>query len=130
MQQLKLFSTLIIIFSLSFFSCSDNKKNDSESLIKKKKELAQLIAQKNKLEESINALQNEISKSETGKEDFSKSKLIAVSEVPVQKFEHFIDLRGKIDAENISYITPRGMGGQVKSIFVREGDVVKKGQRL
>ena len=92
--------------------------------------MTQLIAQKNKLEESIKTLQNEISKSDSGNSSSSNSKLIAVSDVAVQKFEHFIDLRGKIDAENISYISPRGMGGQVKSLFVKEGDVVKKGQLL
>jgi len=45
-------------------------------------------------------------------------------------FEHYIQLQGKVDAENISYITPRGMGGQVKAILVKQGDHVQKGQLL
>src|SRR5206468_6448302 len=45
-------------------------------------------------------------------------------------FQHFIDLQGRIDAENISYISPRGMGGQVRQIFVKKGDNVRKGQLL
>lgn len=130
MQQFKFISTLLLSFMLLFSSCSDNKKNDNSSLTEKKKQLAQLVAEKNKLEESINKLQKQISDADTSGGASSNSKLIAVSDVAIQKFEHFIDLRGKIDAENISYITPRGMGGQVKALFVKEGDVVKKGQLL
>ncbi|HEX5667508.1 MAG TPA: efflux RND transporter periplasmic adaptor subunit, partial [Chitinophagaceae bacterium] len=32
--------------------------------------------------------------------------------------------------ENIYYVSPRGMGGQVKEIYVKQGDNVKKGQLL
>jgi RND family efflux transporter MFP subunit len=35
-----------------------------------------------------------------------------------------------VDAENISYISPRGMPGQVKAVFIKQGDMVKKGQLL
>ena len=45
-------------------------------------------------------------------------------------FDHFIELQGKIDAENTSIITPRGAPGQVKAIFVQKGSYVKKGQLL
>ena len=88
MQQLRFISTLLVSVAFLFCSCSDNKKSGSNSLNDKKKELAQLIAQKTKLEESINALQNEISKSDSGNSSSSNSKLIAVSDVAVQKFEH------------------------------------------
>jgi RND family efflux transporter MFP subunit len=40
-------------------------------------------------------------------------------------------LQGKIDALNIANVTPaNGTGGQVKAIYVKKGDVVKKGQLL
>jgi RND family efflux transporter MFP subunit len=39
-------------------------------------------------------------------------------------------LQGKIVTENMYYVSPRGMGGQVKAIYVKQGDVVKKGQLL
>jgi RND family efflux transporter MFP subunit len=35
-----------------------------------------------------------------------------------------------VDAENISYVAPRGQGGYVKQIFVKKGQNVKKGQLL
>ena len=40
------------------------------------------------------------------------------------------ELQGKVDAENISYVSPRGGPGQVKEIYVKKGDFVKKGQLL
>jgi RND family efflux transporter MFP subunit len=129
MQQVRFISTLILSISLFLFSCN-NKDQGNNSVKNKKDQLSKLIAQKNKLDEEIKALQSEISLADSGASDNSKLKLVAVSDVSIQKFQHFIDLRGKLDAENISYITPRGMGGQVKAIFIKEGDVVKKGQLL
>lgn len=129
MQQVRFISTFILTISLFLFSCN-NKDQGKNSVKNKKDQLAKLIAQKNKLDEEIKALQSEISLSDSGASSNSKLKLVAVSDVSIQKFQHFIDLRGKLDAENISYITPRGMGGQVKAIFVKEGEVVKKGQLL
>lgn len=129
MQHLRFISTLILSISFFLFSC--NNKNEGKNSVKNKKDqLAKLIAQKNKLDEDIKELQNELALADSGSSYNSKSKLVSVSDVSVQKFQHYIDLRGKLDAENISYITPRGMGGQVKAIFVKEGDFVKKGQLL
>jgi RND family efflux transporter MFP subunit len=53
---------------------------------------------------------------------------VTTAPVTTQNFQHYIDLMGTVDADNISYITPRGMGGQVKAIYIKEGDFVKKGQ--
>jgi len=57
-------------------------------------------------------------------------KLVSITELVNQDFAHYIELQGKITTENVSYVTPRGMGGQVKAIFVNQGDYVKKGQLL
>jgi len=45
-------------------------------------------------------------------------------------FTHYIELQGRVDAENVSFVTPRGGPGQVKSLFIKQGQVVKKGQLL
>ncbi len=121
---------IILIAALIVFSCKNTNKEDNKLLTEKKSALEKLLSQKNKLDEEIRKLQEEINKLDSNHSSNAKAKLVAVSAVAVQKFDHYIDLRGKIDAENISYITPRGMGGQVKSIFIQEGDVVKKGQLL
>ena len=52
---------------------------------------------------------------------------------PVQQgtFTHYIDLQGRIDATNISYVAPpNGQGGVVTALYVKQGDNVRKGQTL
>lgn len=89
-----------------------------------------MLTEKNKLDTKIQALQEEIFKLDTSSKSGNNICLVALSTVTPRVFDHFIDLRGRIDAEDISYITPRGMGGQVKQIYIKEGDVVHKGQLL
>jgi len=113
-----------------FASCKNAGNNDSKLLVEKKAQLQKLTAQKTKLDADIKKLQDEINLLDTNASRQSKFTLVAVTAVGVQKFDHYIDLRGRVDAENISYISPRGMGGQVKELFIKEGDVVKKGQLL
>ncbi|RYE17893.1 MAG: efflux RND transporter periplasmic adaptor subunit [Sphingobacteriales bacterium] len=75
-------------------------------------------------------MQEEISTLDTSSSNPAKIKLVAIAPVQQKEFSHYIELQGKIDAENISYIAPRGMGGQVKQVLVRQGDRVRKGQLL
>jgi membrane fusion protein (multidrug efflux system) len=130
MKSIKNYFTWMLLLVMIFTACKNAGNNDSKLLVEKKAQLQKLTAEKNKLDESIKKLQDEINLLDTNSTNQSKFTLVAVTPVAVQKFDHYIDLRGRIDAENISYISPRGMGGQVKEIFVREGDNVKKGQLL
>jgi RND family efflux transporter MFP subunit len=119
----------ILTTIITLISCgSKDKKNDV--LAEKKAALDKLIQLKTKTEAEIKSLQDEISKLGGGEINAANLTLVAVTPVAAAPFNHFIDLRGRVDAEDISYVTPRGMGGQVKEIFVKEGDQVKKGQVL
>jgi len=75
-------------------------------------------------------LQNELAKIDTSSSNPAKIKLVALTPVIQQNFDHYINLQGKIDAENISYIAPRGQPGVVRGLFVKQGDLVRKGQLL
>jgi len=130
MKSINNYFTWMLVIAMMFASCKNAGNNDSKILAEKKAQLQKLNTQKAKLDEDIKKLQAEISLLDTNAANQSKFTLVAVTPVGIQKFDHYIDLRGRIDAENISYISPRGMGGQVKEIFVREGDLVKKGQLL
>jgi membrane fusion protein (multidrug efflux system) len=130
MKSINNYFTWILVIAMMFASCKNAGNNDSKILAEKKAQLQKLTADKNKLDDAIKKLQAEISLLDTNAANQSKFTLVAVTAVGVQKFDHYIDLRGRIDAENISYISPRGMGGQVKELYVKEGDNVKKGQLL
>jgi multidrug efflux pump subunit AcrA (membrane-fusion protein) len=56
--------------------------------------------------------------------------LVGTAAITPINFVHYIDLQGHIDAENISYISPRMGAGQIKGLYVKKGDAVKKGQLL
>jgi RND family efflux transporter MFP subunit len=46
-----------------------------------------------------------------------------------ESFRHFIEVNGRLEAEEDAFISPE-MNGQIEGIFVKEGDEVKKGQLL
>lgn len=110
-------------------SCSDSKKEGSAALNDKKAELEKLKKQKSSQDEQIKKLEGEIAKLDTSASK-ATAKLVAVAPVGTQDFKHYIELRGKVDADNISYISPRMGPAQVKAVLVRQGQAVKKGQLL
>lgn len=122
---MKKFLIICVLFTLA--SCADKKENNEISA--KKTELEQLMKERDALSERISKLETDISKmGESAAPE--KSKLVEISELTKSDFAHYIDLQGKIMTEDVYYVTPRGMGGQVKSIYVKQGDRVKKGQLL
>ena len=128
MQTIKL--TAFISLMLLSASCGSSKKEKDSVVTEKKVQLEKLKSDRTTIEEKIKALEADIARLDTGAAKTEKVKLVSVIPVTAQNFQHFIDLQGKIDAENISYISPRGMGGQVRQVFVKKGDNVRKGQLL
>lgn len=122
----------IIIISATFTLMSCGSKSDGNALLNEKKaKLEELKKQQTKVEVDITLLEKEIAKLDTSAGKNEKAKLVALTAVSPAAFTHYIDLQGKVEAVNISYVTPRGgMGGQVKELFVKKGDVVSKGQLL
>src|SRR5580698_9725914 len=97
----------------------------------KKAQLEQLKLQQTKLNDDIEKLEGEIAKTDPASVKKEKTKLVAVDTLATSNFTHYIDLQGRIDALNIATVTPRnGSGGQVKEVYVKQGDLVKKGQLL
>ncbi|MEY4628317.1 MAG: hypothetical protein RLZZ595_643 [Bacteroidota bacterium] len=123
---MKQFLIICTLFLLA--ACSGNKE-ENKDVAGKKAELEKLTKERDALSTKIIALEADIQKM-SGNASPEKAKLVEVTELLNQDFAHYIELQGKITTENVSYVTPRGMGGQVKSIYVKEGDNVKKGQLL
>lgn len=123
-------SFLVLALATLAVACGDSKKENAGKLGEKKAELAKLQSESAKLLEQITKLEEEISKLDTGATKVESSKLIAVTAVAPQDFNHYIELQGRVDADDISFVTPRGMGGQVKALYVKQGDMVSKGQLL
>ena len=125
-QYLVLSSLAIMLLS----SCGSNSNENGLVLGEKKAALEKLKSQKATLDEQIKKMEGEIDLLDSTKAGAQKPKLVSVQTLQLASFDHFIELQGRIDAENISIITPRGAPGQVKKIFVQKGSYVKKGQLL
>ena len=62
--------------------------------------------------------------------NYSVSKtIVSVKKVEYEKFEHFTEITGTTKAVQFAFISPE-MSGQIKSIYINEGEKVKKGQLL
>lgn len=119
---------LLSVPMLVAVSCGGS--GDNKDLTKKKEELESLKKDQASLTAKIKKLELDIDKLDTTNAKAEKAKLVVLDTVETAKFTHYIELQGKVDADNISYIAPRGQGGQVRAVYVKEGDFVKKGQLL
>lgn len=122
---MKNFSTLLIGSFILFATACGGDKNSLEA---KQTELANLKKQALELSVNISNVEKEIKTMGGAKAD--KTILVSIDTVQTQVFDHYIELQGKIESESVSYITPRAGGGQVRSLYVKRGDLVKRGQLL
>lgn len=99
-------------------------------LEKKKEELEKLKTEQVETGTRITKLEKEIAKLDTSFKLPEKPKLVVLTPVNSNTFTHYIDLQGKIETENAAIVTPRGQGGQVRALYVKQGDNVRKGQLL
>ncbi len=122
-MQFILKTSLVASLVLTLAACGSSSKDSNASLNDKKAELEKLKTQVKKLE-------GEITKLDTASAKAEKAKLVTLTTIAPENFNHFIDLQGKIESVNISYIAPRNGGGVVRAVYVKRGDKVKKGQPL
>ncbi|MBS1639533.1 MAG: efflux RND transporter periplasmic adaptor subunit [Bacteroidetes bacterium] len=119
-----------IIFTSASITLAACGAKQQGSLAGKKTELEKLQKQQIETADKIKQLQTDIAKLDTSATKNDIAKLVSTTALTTQNFTHYIDLQGRIDADNISYVTPRLGGGQVKELLVKKGDFVKKGQLL
>jgi membrane fusion protein (multidrug efflux system) len=124
--------TVIISASLLLASCGSStvQKESPVGLQEKKARLDSLKSQQGRLEKEISVLQAEIDKQDSTGATREKAKLVALTTLAPTSFTHFIDLQGNVDAVNTSWISPRGTGGVVTQLYVKQGDHVSQGQLL
>ncbi|UXE68528.1 MAG: efflux RND transporter periplasmic adaptor subunit [Chryseotalea sp. WA131a] len=119
----KIYSTLILGTSLAIIlAACGGKSNDKAALLK------ELKAKQTELAKEIKTLEAEVSKSNP-EASTAKSKDVAVAELQPRPFDHYIQTQGAIEAVDNIMVSAKTMGIIVQ-VFVREGDVVTKGQTL
>jgi membrane fusion protein (multidrug efflux system) len=117
--QMPLLTAVLISFMVACNSSgAGDKKAELENLKKQQKELDDKIK---KLEAEVGAADN--------KKPAEKAILVTVTDAAPSTFVHYIELQGKVDAEDNVTITPQ-MPGTIQSVYVVAGQNVKKGQVL
>jgi len=92
----------------------------------KRAELEKLRKEQADVNAKIASLEKELAASDT---TGGKTKLVEVLNVQPDSFYHYIDIQGKVDADQNVTISPQ-MPGSVKALYVKEGDNVSVGQVL
>ena len=122
---MKSFTTYFSIGLLVLAAACGGGDNTIEA---KQKTLAGLKKQALELNAQIVALEKDVEKA--GGASAAKAILVAIDTIQTETFTHYIELQGKVESESVSYITPRAGGGQVRAIYVKRGDRVKRGQLI
>jgi len=113
------FSSIALVIVL-LASCGGGGSKDPAT------ELAALKDQKTKLDTRIAELEKQVSETNPAAK---RVKIVGLSEITVAPFRHYIDLQGKVDA-NESVMATAKMAGSLKRVLVNNGDNVQKGQLL
>ena len=120
----------IAVSLLTAYSCNNGAGNKKGNVAELKANLEKLKNKRSTLDDDIRKLEEQVNKADPEAAALKNIKLVEVQPVSIQEFTHYIDLQGRVDADNISYVTPRGMPAQVKAVYINKGDNVKKGQLL
>lgn len=109
----------ILTTAVILWACGSTAPTDEAG---KRKQLQQLKQQLHTLEQQISALEADLTSGE--KEEVIRIKTTTLAK---QKFEHFIEVTGKVEAEQDVDVSPE-TSGVIKEVLVVEGQKVKKGQ--
>ena len=100
-------------------ACGGNPQDPAQQLAALKEQKAQLDTQISALEKQLGAANGPV----------MRIKTIGVTEVNTGLFRHFIDLQGKVDADESVTATSK-MPGALKRVYVKNGAEVRQGQLL
>jgi membrane fusion protein (multidrug efflux system) len=120
----------IVMIAILLSACGSSKKDSKGELNDKKTELQKLKKEQKDLSGKIATLEADIAKLDPNA-NAGTAKLVTAMPLSTQNFSHYIELQGKVDATNISYVAPpNGQGGVVTALYVTQGQSVRKGQVL
>lgn len=122
--RMKAFSALA--FVLIIVSCTNNTTGDLE---KKKAELEKYQKALNDLKTKIANLEKEIAALDTNSHFSDVSILVETKIIQPEKFEHFFEVSGTVATDDNITLSAEA-AGQIKTIYVKEGQKVSAGQIL
>jgi RND family efflux transporter MFP subunit len=123
---------MTVVAIIIIAGCGSGAKEGKNDLADLKKKLESKKKEKSDAEAEIKSLEEKIAKLDTTARQ-QNQKLVSVSTLTPQNFVHYIELQGKVDADDIVTVMPRttmGLSTHVTAVYVKRGDFVKKGDLL
>ncbi len=118
---MKKITILITALLIVFASCHKSSDNDPQQIRKK---IAYYKTKITEYQQKINQLQKKLPESKN-----VAAVPVHVTVVQYTNFKHYLDVTAKIQPIEDAFVNPK-TNGEVKKIYVKEGDYVKKGQLL
>lgn len=113
-------SGLAVLIAVLIAACGGGPAQDKAA------ELAKLKEQKAALDAKISALEKEVNAANPVAQ---RIRTVGLTEVQSGPFRHYIDMQGKVDADQSVAVTSK-MPGTLTRVLVNNGDQVRKGQLL
>ena len=89
--------------TILFSSCGSSSKETNAAINDKKVALEKLKADKTKLDDQIKKMETDLIKLDPSSSTAQKAKLVSVQTLAPSVFNHFIELQGRVESENISF---------------------------
>ena len=122
----------LIAITLLLVSCGGEGKRQSVEAVIASNDLAKIRAKKIALDTQVQTLSGEIKALNDKISELDTAKrvpLITVVSAKEEVFNHYLELQGDVKTKQNVLIYPE-MAGQLTTIYVKEGQYVKKGQAL
>jgi RND family efflux transporter MFP subunit len=123
MNKGKIIIAILSIITIILTSCGD------KTVEAKKASLEKLKSEQAALTTKIKALEDEIKSSGATLDSREKTVNVAVSNVEISKYNHYITVQGRVDGDENATISAK-VPGLVLNVLVKPGSVVKAGQVL
>ena len=120
-----------VILTSVLISCGEEKKNTIEDIVSSGT-LKELTAKKKEITTNLEAINKDlaaINRAISKKDTLQKLPLVTTITAKAEVFKHYIELQGSVKTKQNILVYPE-MPGILKSIVVKEGQKVSKGQLL
>ncbi len=114
--------SIIVSISLFLFSCQSTPDN-TEGLLKKYKQEAA------ELDKKIESLEKEATSEKNSKAYTGLKVPVSIVQLQPEAFSHYFVATGELESVDEAFVSPEVMG-LIVNIYVKEGEQVKKGQKL
>lgn len=116
---------LAVVLIAIIASCS-NETDNPETREEIQKQISEYKSQVGELNKKIADLEKQL----TGDKESSRQTVaVSIKEIQKESFNHYIQVNGTVEAVEAAFISPE-INGQVKKIYVKEGQRVNRGDLL